>query len=102
MIARASHDLPDVASGFSPESALAPDARRAAVARLLAVGALRALWANVGRPMANVGAPAPGARAARSPIPLALGAEAEPSSCHARAPGAARPPLADATPESER
>ncbi|HEX5010793.1 MAG TPA: hypothetical protein VFY71_10350 [Planctomycetota bacterium] len=103
MIARPdSHDLADRSSGVLAESALAPDARLRAMAHLLAVGALRALWPNVGRPVANVAAPAPGARAARSPIPLALGAEAEPSSCHARAPGAARPPLADDTTESKR
>ena len=53
MIARASQHLPEVASRISPESALAPDARLREIARLLAVGALRALWGHTAAHVAS-------------------------------------------------
>ena len=98
MIAR-SHDPRDQSSDVS---SLAPDARRAELARLLAVGALRALWRNVARPVAKDAESAPGALATREQKALAALTPAEPAcgNTRARVPPAERVP--QQTSETER
>ena len=100
MIARPrSQQVPELARVFLRESALAPDARRREVAALLARGALRALWRDVGHVVAKDVPPTVEAPSPRSRNGVALGRQPEPSSCRARPTGAARPPLADTTSE---
>ena len=102
MIALASQPVPDPSSDIPRETALPPNARRRAVAALLGVAALRVVWRDVARSVATDAAEAPAAPIARSLIPLALGLAPEPSSCPARAPAPAGPPLADATTRETR
>lgn len=96
-----SHRLPHAASPITPESLLAPDARLREIARLLALGALRALWAHTPAHVANVGSPASCTRRRPLSNPVDLAPEVERACAHARAPGVARMRLADASTESE-
>ena len=94
MIARASHHLPDMASGIlpAPAPAPAPDARQREAAPLSAVGARGAPWADPARMsrqerIAELGALWAAAYARWKA--LASVARGEPSCGQPRAPGAA-------------
>jgi hypothetical protein len=100
VIAMASQPAPTPSSATCAESTLASDAQRREVARLLALGALRALWANMAPHVAEDAAEAPAAAAPRSRKALALSGGVEPACGPARAPAPAGPPLADATTET--
>ena len=99
---RASHRLPDAASRIPGESTLAPDARLREIARLLAVGALRAMWGHTAAHVGNGRVPQTRAGWGLLSNRLALGPAAERACGRARAPGVARARLADASTESER
>jgi hypothetical protein len=95
MTARASQHLPPPSRGTSAPpvastdpGTMAPAARTAELAQLLARGALRATYAPTARPVAESAASPPEAAPARSRIGLAPAREDEPACGHARAPGA--------------
>jgi hypothetical protein len=85
MIAFASQQPPARSRRFAGIDDLAPAALRAELARLLALGALRALWRNVARPVAKDAESAPGAPATREQKALAALAPAEPACGNTRA-----------------
>jgi len=94
MIARPSQPVPESSRPICDETVLAPGARRAELALLLAVGALRALRANTARPVAQDGEPDPDAAVEPARFPLAALAPAEPAcgNTRARVPPAGRVP----------